>query len=103
MTVALRRTVFLDGARRPDDYEVRMTAEPSAAFTASQHRPGAVATDTERARATVARPEWRCGGYARRGQGGRSGRRGSSALESTVRQPRAFVSVRFSEGRAEVR
>jgi hypothetical protein len=23
MTLALRRTVFLDGERRPDDYEVR--------------------------------------------------------------------------------
>jgi len=30
MTLALRGTVFLDGERRPDDYEIRYVARPAS-------------------------------------------------------------------------
>jgi hypothetical protein len=33
MTLALRRAVFADGERRPDDYKSAMTGRPSGAFT----------------------------------------------------------------------
>ena len=70
MTLALRRTVLLDGERRPNDYEVRHNGHTGGRiYRYAQHRPGAVAMDADRHTRAELRPErWR-GGYIGRGQG----------------------------------
>jgi hypothetical protein len=57
-TLALRRTVVLDGARRPDDYEVRHDGRTVGSPT--EHRPGAVSLDADRHTGAELRSEqWR--------------------------------------------
>jgi hypothetical protein len=61
VTLVLRRAVFLDGKRRPDDYEIRYNGQTFwLRVPHAQHRPGAVAVDADRMGA-VARAERRRG------------------------------------------
>ena len=60
MTLALRRTVFLERERPPDDYEVRHDGRDRLPHLPhAVHRAGAVAMDP--GMRAVAWPEWRCG------------------------------------------
>jgi hypothetical protein len=70
MTLALRRTVFHDGERRPDDYEVRYNGRTvGRILRLTEHRPGAVALDADRPARADLRPEWWRDGYFRGRQG----------------------------------
>jgi len=66
MTLALHRTVFLDGEQRPDDHEVRHDGQTSAAFSGyaaplrAAGEAGGTSAPGKKKRTKNARPDYVC-------------------------------------------